>query len=148
MKRVRIVSMGNISTWFRWKLLERRQLNRTTEMQRWKFDIITVDIHLFVEAKLLSILSTLQVNQKLDRHRRGLWLIHGIKHYKDIQLKSVTHPCRMSYLIIYKYFYSPSIRYCPKISGKNVSKNTSTHVSLEEIYLLCLMHLCRIGYNW
>ena len=35
--------------------------------------------------------------QKVDPHIGGKWLIHGTKHHKDNQLRSLGLPCRISY---------------------------------------------------
>ena len=35
--------------------------------------------------------------QKVDQHTEDKWVIHGTKHGKDNQLKSLELPCRISY---------------------------------------------------
>ena len=55
------------------------------------------------QKKMFSLMSNLQTYyhfkldfQKVDQHTGGKWLIHGTKHRKDNQLRSLELPCRIS----------------------------------------------------
>ena len=39
---------------------------------------------------------TIILNQKVDQHTGGKWLIHGTKHRKDNQWQSLELSCRIS----------------------------------------------------
>ena len=52
--------------------------------------------------KLFSVMSNLQIHyhfkldfQKVDKHAGGKWLLHGTRHGKDNQLKSLELACRI-----------------------------------------------------
>ena len=55
------------------------------------------------QKRLFSLMSNLQTYyhfkldfQKVDQQTGGKWLIHGTKHRKDTQLRSLELPCRIS----------------------------------------------------